>query len=167
MQVAALPLRPQLGHLRGVRPPAHVPLRALQPHHPQPHPAVRGEQRECVGAVDVREASGPAHVIMSCPPPPPSPHHTMGHNQRTHLDRAGYVGEGRKAMLTLKNEILDPVLLRRTKVRESPPASEPASQGLVFVLVWPCTLAPTDTHNHRHRLPISPSSQDTRAESLV
>ncbi len=30
-------------------------------------------------------------------------------------NRAGYIGEGRKAMLTLKNEILDPLLLRRTK----------------------------------------------------
>lgn len=29
--------------------------------------------------------------------------------------RAGYIGEGRKAMLMLKNDILDPVLLRRTK----------------------------------------------------
>lgn len=31
------------------------------------------------------------------------------------LYRAGYIGEGRKAMLLLKNDILDPVLLRRTK----------------------------------------------------
>lgn len=31
------------------------------------------------------------------------------------IKRMGYVGEGRKGMLTLKNEILDEVLLRRTK----------------------------------------------------
>lgn len=31
------------------------------------------------------------------------------------IKRSGYIGEGRIAMLTLKNQILDEVLLRRTK----------------------------------------------------
>ncbi|EWM25491.1 snf2 super family [Nannochloropsis gaditana] len=35
------------------------------------------------------------------------------------IQRAGYIGEGRKAFLTLKNEILDPILLRRTKETRS------------------------------------------------
>ena len=37
----------------------------------------------------------------------------------TQTNSAGYVGEGRKAFLTLKNEILDPILLRRTKETRS------------------------------------------------
>lgn len=35
------------------------------------------------------------------------------------IKRAGYIGEGRKAMLTLKSEVLDKILLRRTKTTRS------------------------------------------------
>ena len=31
------------------------------------------------------------------------------------IQRYGYVGEGRKAMLTLKNDVMDRIMLRRTK----------------------------------------------------
>jgi DNA repair protein RAD16 len=35
------------------------------------------------------------------------------------IKKSGYVGEGRKAMLRLKNKVLDAALLRRTKVERA------------------------------------------------
>jgi len=35
------------------------------------------------------------------------------------IQRYGYVGEGRKAMLTLKNEVMDKIMLRRTKAERA------------------------------------------------
>lgn len=45
------------------------------------------------------------------------------------IKRYGYIGDGRRAMQTLKEKVLDKVLLRRTKAERAADVTQPGGSG--------------------------------------
>lgn len=54
------------------------------------------------------------------------------------IQRYGYVGEGRKAMLTLKNQLMDKIMLRRTKVERAADLQLPPLEVRNRAIGWSC-----------------------------
>ena len=84
--------------------------------------AVSNPITRCVASVE-RECSAAA-ALLECPPfpspsivlaliPLPLPHHNVKRS------RYGYIGEGKKGLLTLRKEVIGRVLLRRTKAERA------------------------------------------------